>query len=135
MRNNRCNAASDKMIEDCLGAPAASNEIAHFTRGQPSWQAISFGATVPARPAARISLLLLLLLRSGYLRKPPKKRKEGSKRRSSRVVAAGKRGRSVAIAIAISARSFTRLVDAAGLCGRQSWMKLDRRSERTPKGI
>ncbi|KAK4002145.1 hypothetical protein OUZ56_003992 [Daphnia magna] len=36
------NAASDKMIEDCLGAPAASKEIAHFTRGQPSWQAMSF---------------------------------------------------------------------------------------------
>ena len=43
---SRCNAASDKMIEDCLGAPAASNEIAHFTRGQTSWQAISFGNCV-----------------------------------------------------------------------------------------
>ena len=38
---SRCNAASDKMIEDCLGAPAASNEIAHFTRGQTSWQTAS----------------------------------------------------------------------------------------------
>ena len=55
------------MIEDCLGAPAASNEIAHFTRGQPSWQAISFGN------CAGPDLLVFLSSCSGYL----KAKKEG----------------------------------------------------------